>query len=548
MYVTDTLLLVSIFADMDHTQRQIKGVKMRRRLLGVLGIGTAAVMMLSGFDSAMTVADLEKNSIEAIKTVEQFSGDFSAGADITVTVTQDAENGASMSLPLTGEMTGTFCMTKEPMAAGMEMQFSGSGAGQEGSGSMQLYVVENEDGTGASYVHTVSGDADTGWEASEVPAEAMEEMKAAMDQVMSGDIDGFLDKYTTADSDLNAEQLKELMAKYKEILGGAVQLEAEPADVNGQEAYAAVCDFTGDILTQLISDGASVAGETLDESTLGMIGMIASGLDIKVTSYYDTQTCLPIGGSVDLTGSDFAMISQLAAGLIGSEDVGSVELAVTRLGSEFNVSYDDFGGVVVPEEALSAEVEPAGAVIDSIVADAGSLFGGESGDTDYSPTEGAVFNEDGSCHLEDDNYDGGKLAVDVYPPEGLECSYASDSYAAYSDEDYKTNVTYSLYAYANADEAMGYMTDTSYMDGDEDYSDIQISDPVEVALENGNTVKYVTVRYMYQDSLMGSTYAVIPVGEMAVMVEIRFNDENYEPVAPTEEQIIAYTSVVKVAS
>ena len=55
---------------MDHTQRQIKGVRMRRRLLGVLGVGTAAVMMLSGFDSAMTVADLEKNAVEAMKTAE----------------------------------------------------------------------------------------------------------------------------------------------------------------------------------------------------------------------------------------------------------------------------------------------------------------------------------------------------------------------------------------------------------------------------------------------------------------------------------------------
>ena len=158
---------------MDHTQRQIKGVRMRRRLLGVLGVGTAAVMMLSGFDSAMTVADLEKNAVEAMKTVEQFSGDFNAGADITVTVTQEGENGATMSLPLSGELTGSFCMTMEPMAAGMEMQFSGSGAGEEGSGSMQLYVVENEDGTGTGYVHAVSGEDDTGWEASEISADEM---------------------------------------------------------------------------------------------------------------------------------------------------------------------------------------------------------------------------------------------------------------------------------------------------------------------------------------------------------------------------------------
>ena len=37
MYVSDILLQISIYTDMDHTQRQIKGVIMRRRLLGVLG-------------------------------------------------------------------------------------------------------------------------------------------------------------------------------------------------------------------------------------------------------------------------------------------------------------------------------------------------------------------------------------------------------------------------------------------------------------------------------------------------------------------------------
>ena len=536
-----------MYTDMDHTQRQIKGVRMRRRLLGVLGVGTAAVMMLSGFDSAMTVADLEKNAVEAMKTVEQFSGDFNAGADITVTVTQEGENGATMSLPLSGELTGSFCMTMEPMAAGMEMQFSGSGAGEEGSGSMQLYVVENEDGTGTGYVHAVSGEDDTGWEASEISADEMAQMKEAMDQVMSGDIDAFLDQNTAEESDLDAAQIKELMAKYKEILGEACQLGTEPVEVNGHEAYEVVCDITGEVLTRLISEGAAVAGEVLDESVLGMVGTVASSLDILVTSYYDTETYLPLSGNVNLAGSDFSMLSQIAAGMMGADEVGSVDLAVNRLGSEFNISYDDFGGVVVPEEALSAEVTSGSAVIDSIVTDAGSLFGG-SGNTDYSPTEGAVVNEDGSYHLEDDNYEGEKLAVDVYAPEGLECSYASESYAAFSDENYKTNISYSLYTYANADEALGYMADVSYMDGDEDYSDIQVSDVKEVTLDNGNSVKYVTVSYKYQDSLMGSTYAAIPVGDMAAMVEMRLEDENYEPIVPTEEEIITYASAVNTAA
>ena len=523
---------------------------MRRRLLGVLGFGTAAVMMLSGFDSAMTVQDLQKNAAEAMKTVQQYSGTFSAGADVNVTVTQEGENGASMSMPLTGEITGSFSMTREPMAAGIELEFSGSGAGQEGSGSLQLFMNENEDGTGTSYVHTVSGGTDSGWQAAAVDAESIAQMKSALDQVASGDINGFLDQYTTEDSDLNADQMKELIATYTQTLQGAATLSSEAVEANGHEAYEVVADITGGVLTQLISDSAAVAGQVLDESMLGLIETIASSLDIKVVTDYDVETCLPVAGFVDLTGSDFASLAQFAAGLMGSEEIGSVELTANRLGAEFSVSYDDFGGVVIPEEALSAEVVDAGDALDSLVGDVTAIAGGGTDDSDYSdydPTEGAVFNEDGSCHLEDENYEGAKLAVDVYAPEGMECSYAAESYVAYSDEDYRKNISYSLYSYANADEALGYMTDVSYMTDDEDYSDIVVTDPAELTLESGVTIKYATVSYKYQGTAMGSTYAVIPVEDMAVMVEMRIEDENYEPVVPTEEEIAAYASVVKTA-
>ena len=87
----------------------------------MIGIGTAAVLMLSGFDSAMTCEDLQKNAVEAMKTVEQYSGTFDAGADISATLTQAGENGAQMTLPIEGEMQGSFSMTKEPLAAGIEM-------------------------------------------------------------------------------------------------------------------------------------------------------------------------------------------------------------------------------------------------------------------------------------------------------------------------------------------------------------------------------------------------------------------------------------------
>ena len=175
---------------------------------------------------------------------------------------------------------------------------------------------------------------DTGWEAvRDFRAEEMVQMKDAMDQVMSGDIDGFLDQYTTETSDLDAEQIKELMAKYKEILGEACQLGTQPVEVNGHEAYEVVCDITGEVLTRLISEGAAVAGEVLDESVLGMVGTVASSLDILVTSYYDTETYLPLSGNVNLAGSDFSMLSQIARRvMMGVDGVGSVDLAVNRLG------------------------------------------------------------------------------------------------------------------------------------------------------------------------------------------------------------------------
>ena len=520
---------------------------MRRRLLGMIGIGTAAILMLSGFDSAMTCEDLQKNAVEAMKTVEQYSGTFDAGADISATLTQAGENGAQMTLPIEGEMQGSFSMTKEPLAAGIEMQFSGAAAGQQAAGSMQLYMMEQEDGTGVSYMRTVMDDSDSGWQAGAVPAEDMEQMKAALDQVMSGDIEGFLNQNTTEDSDLNAEQILALAEKIKATLDGATTLSPEPADVNGREAYEAVVDINGEVLTQLISDAAQVAGEVLDEATLSMVEMIANTIDIKVVSDFDTETFLPLAGSVDLTGSDFAALSQFILSMMGSDDVGAVDLAVNRLGAEYTVSYDDFGGVVIPEEALAVEPEDVSSALGSVVDDVTGAVGlGTEEPSDNNLTEGLMVNEDGSYHLEDENYEGEKIAVDITLPEGMKCQYGSESYMGISDEDYRSSVNYSLNVYYDADEALANLLNTDYMESDEDYSDIEVSDPAEITLEDGTTVKYRSVSYKYQDYQMGKTYAVIPVGNKCVELDIELEDESYNQLPVTEDDIVFYAGTVKV--
>ena len=521
-----------------------KGVKMRRKLLGLVGIGTAAVLMLSGFDSAMTVEELQNNAMEAFKSVEQYSGDFNADADVVMAISQAGENGAQMTMPLQGNVSGHFAMTKEPIGAAIDMEFSGSGAGMEGSGSMELYLKENEDGTGISYFHGVMNGEDSGWQAGAVSAEDMAKAKEAMDKVMNGDVDSFLDENTSPDSDLNAEQIKELIGKYKETFGAAVQLSPEAAEVNGHECYEVVLDITGDVLTGAISDVAEVAGETLDDSTLAIVQMVASVLDIKVVADYDVETFLPVAGAVDLTGSDFSMLSQIAASMMGSDEIGGVDLTVNALGAQFNASYDDVD-ITIPDEALEAEVVDAGAALGSVV---GGVTGTSSGGDSSLTADEATLNEDGSYHLEYSTFDGETLAADITVPEGMNMSYSGSSYIAFADEDYNNDVHYSLEAYSNADEALESSLSTSYMEGDENYSDIEVSDVAEVTLEDGTTVKYASISYKYSDTPIGSTYAAIPVGDdMSVLIQLSFHDDSYKLVQATEEDVVASAANVKIA-
>lgn len=520
---------------------------MRKKLLGLIGIGTAAVLMLSGFDSAMTAGDLNAKAAEAVKAVEQCSGQIHAGADINMSVTQAVENGATMSVPVQGSMDGNFAITKEPFAASMDLQIAFSAMGETGDASMEIYAVENEDGTGSGYVHTVSDGTDSGWQASSIPAEDMAKIKEAMDKVSEGDFDTFLDEYTTEDSDLSADQIKELLSKWKETFEGALQLSPEPVDVNGRECYEESLDITGDLLTGAISDAAEVAGQALDASALAIVEMVAGALNIRVSSDYDAETYLPVAGAVDLTGSDFSMIAQIVADMIGGDEIGSVDLAVNELGAQYQVSYDDFGGVVIPDEALNAEVVDASSALSAL----GSALGGDTDIADAGDstdlTDEVVINEDGSYHIEDKNYNDEVAAADITALEGMTLTYGTESYLSFIDDSYHKNVTYRAEAYQSAQDAIQSNVDVSYMENDEDYSDINVSDQMSLTLENGNTATYVTVSYKYDDYLMGGTYVVIPTGDHAILMELHFDDENYNYYDASEEDVIEFANQIALA-
>ena len=106
---------------------------MKKRMMGMAAAGAAAVLMLSGFDSAMTVSEIQENAMKAALEAQQCTVSFAGSADATLTATQAGEGGEQMTVPIAGEVTGTYRMSMEPLAMAAEISFSGSAMGEGGS-------------------------------------------------------------------------------------------------------------------------------------------------------------------------------------------------------------------------------------------------------------------------------------------------------------------------------------------------------------------------------------------------------------------------------
>ena len=85
------------------------------------------------------------------------------------------------------------------------------------------------------------------------------------------------------------------------------------------------------------------------------------------------------------------------------------------------------------------------------------------------------------------------------------------------------------------------------MESRNEYSDINVSEIGETVLENGNTVKYATLSYKYEEYSASRTYAVIPVGNMALEIQIEKMDEKFDPVEVTQEDVVRYAEAVTIA-
>ena len=483
---------------------------MRKRILATIAAGSAAVLMLSGFDSAMTVEQLTENSKNAMAQMTSMSATMHGEAAAAVHVSQGGENGATMDIPMNGSLDMNMTFSMEPLQADISFNYAVDAMGQGGSGSFQVYMVENEDGTGTAYAGQSADGGQMEWNASTADAETFAQVKEAVKAAMSGDLSAL--SSMSGDSSFDPAALTAMMDKYKEQFMGKAQLTPQSVTADGKECYELTADLNGDDISQVLTDVMSAAGQAVDTSSLQMIQPILGGFVLHMESRYDAQTFLPVDMVIDLGGSDFSAFSDLIAGSMT-------------------------GGA----EGVSASVDVS----------AGGLLGTDDG-TDYSgldtTDEGPIQNADGTYQIVYEDFEGNKYAANVATPEGLTLGYGSENYLGFNDSGYDLDVNY-LVSYQDTPEmAVDDDLDVSFMEDNSDYSEVSRTEVMQTSLPDGTVVYYGSNFYRYNGYLLGGTVCALQVGDAVVKFEIEKDDENNDRIAATEEEIQQYASVISPAA
>ena len=393
---------------------------MRKRWISTLAAGAAAVLMLSGFDSAMTVDQLQENAKDALAQVTSLSASMSVVADAGLNMKQNTENGASMDVPINGTGDVTLQLNMEPLQLGMTVNYDWSAMGQGMNGSMEMYVIENEDGTGAGYMgNTVNGQ--TQWSAGTAGTEEVSQMKEAVQAVLRGDMSAV--STLSPDANVDAAAMNEILQQYQDVILDMTQIAPQSATVSGKECYQLTADITGDSLYPFMADALSASGAPVDDSSLPMVQAVMSSMRIKADSLFDVQTCLPVSASIDLGESDFSAIGDMiVSSMAGTAGDMTAAFDVNALKMTADFAFNEPVTITVPEEALNAASEPDSTGTDTDVNPEdliGGLLGSDTGTSDGGTgveEDAPVQNADGSYRIEYEDYLGNLDAADVAVP------------------------------------------------------------------------------------------------------------------------------------
>ncbi len=321
----------------------------RNRMLAVTVAATSSFLLLSGFDSAMTVEDIVSNSQQTIASMNGMSVEFQGVADLSLDMTVADQ---TQSLAMSGNMDYTVQYTLDPFMVAVTGSMKGEAAalGMSGDVTMDMYLVGQEDGSGIIYA-CIPATGDDLWHAASIPAEDFTQVKDTVVSSLSGDL-----------SQLSSQTGVDLAAMQSSIYGN-MTVSPQPANVDGIECYEVVGAISGDTLAELISQVSSAIPQAnIDESTMMMMQMLLAGVKVDITAHYATDNFAPVASKIDLGNSDFSSIAQVIGALMmsSSSSDSSNTPAISMTVNALNASVfcnEQTAPIEVPAEALAAEVE-----------------------------------------------------------------------------------------------------------------------------------------------------------------------------------------------
>ena len=529
---------------------------MKKRILGVIAAGCAAVLMLSGFDSAMTVEELQEKTKAAVADVGSMWVVVKGTADANLSMSQNTENGASMDIPINGNLDMDYRFNLEPFQMKVGIQYSGEAMGQGMNGGMEVYLLENEDGSGQAYMGNLVG-GQMQWSANDVDAQQVAQMKDMVVATLNGDASS-LSALSESGNAMDAAALQELVTKYQDQFADLVQISPEYALKDDTECYELTADVSGDVLFQMMTDILSASGQGPDDASLQMAQAAISGLRAKIDTLVDAETYLPAYGTIDLGESDFSQIADLVAGsMAGSGTDMTANVNVNALNMSANFTFNEPVQIEVPAEAEAARTaggtDVTGNPEDLIgglltggtdtTGGGSDLTGGQDADTDAP-----VQNADGTYLLQYEDYFGNLKSANVAVPDGLALSYGNSEYLTFSNDNYSYQVSYSLYSMDTPEQTVESDLDTTYYESDSSYSDVTRTDVMQTTLADGTPVSYGFKGYTYDGYSMGGTYAALKAGDAVVKFEIEKEDENRNTVPATEQEVQQLAALISPAA
>ena len=347
-----------------YIREDIKGEFMKKHIaLGLIAGTAAAAIMLSGFDSAMTVQELHRKSQEAQAAKNSATVSMQMEADAALQIGADSSTATKASLNGNADLTISY--TLDPFQMKMEGNVKGTALGNTVDAKLSEYFVTDDDGSGIIYANLDTGNGGS-WEASRIGKDQMRTVKEALAASKSGDYSKLKEQ------GFDAQALLDQVEK-------VTTLAPEAVTTGNQECYEMTSTISGSLLSGMLTDVmnsslSNASGDGLDDQKRQIAEDILKSLSVNTKEDYNTETFLPVHMEMDLSGSDFSGLvsrieSLIRAGYTGSAaepEEPQLSVTVNTLKASADYDFDAPVSIEVPEEARNTPVSESGLSADAV--------------------------------------------------------------------------------------------------------------------------------------------------------------------------------------